>query len=83
MDYNEKITTPYSVNRTLTLSDVELEILQAIKKGMTSAEIAKERKCSSRTVEKHRSNIIKKLGIASSQNALLVWIMENLELFNT
>lgn len=83
MDYNDKITTPYSINRVLTLSDVELEILQAIKKGMTSAEIAKERKCSSRTVEKHRSNIIKKLGIASSQNALLVWIMENLELFNT
>lgn len=83
MDYNEKITTPYSINRALTLSDVELEILQAIKKGRTSAEIAKERKCSSRTVEKHRSNIIKKLGIASSQNALLVWIMDNLELLNT
>lgn len=72
-----------NTNVESNLSPTELAILGLIKKGCTSAQIATIRKCSSRTVEKHRSNIIKKLGIASSQNALLVWIMDNLELFNT
>lgn len=83
MEKNQKKTTPYPMNRALELSAVELKILHAIKNGMTSSEIAKLRNCYSRTIEKHRSNIIKKLGIASSQNALLVWIMENLELFKS
>jgi DNA-binding CsgD family transcriptional regulator len=58
------------------LSNSEKEILQFIQKGLSSSEIAIIRECSSRTVEKHRSNIIKKLGIKSSQNALLIWLLE-------
>lgn len=59
------------------LSKTEIEILRYIKMGHTSAEIAGIRKCSPRTVEKHRSNIINKLGITSSQVALLIWMQNN------
>lgn len=68
---------------TLSLSETEREILILVKNGFTSPQIAKKRGCSYRTIEKHRSNIIKKLGIKSSQNALIIWIMENLKFFNT
>ncbi len=64
-------------NRTkgkAVLSVSEHEILSLIKDGYTSPQIAKFRKCSSRTVEKHRSNIIKKLNIPSTQNGLLLWV---------
>lgn len=83
MAFNNKTKTDNSIKLFQLLTDAELEILHAIKKGMTSSEIAKERYCSARTIEKHRSNIIRKLDITSTQNALLVWIMQNLELFNT
>lgn len=62
---------------SLTLSDTELAIVKLVKKGHTSVEIAHIRNCSSRTVEKHRSNIIKKLKLSSSQTALLVYVINN------
>jgi len=65
------------------LSNSEKEILQFIQRGLSSSEIAVIRECSSRTVEKHRSNIIKKLGIKSSQNALLIWLLETNKNFDT
>lgn len=68
---------------TVPLSAIEKSILQFIKQGLTSAEIAKKRNCSIRTIEKHRSNIIKKLGLKSSQNALLVWTLNNVDLVDT
>lgn len=58
------------------LSKTELDILSHIKDGSTSAEIAQIRNCSRRTVEKHRSNIIRKLGITSSQMALFIWTQD-------
>ncbi len=78
MDYIDNTTSQRIKEKALFLSEVELEILHYIKKGKTSAEIASIRNCSARTVEKHRSNIILKLGIPSSANALLIWVMENL-----
>ena len=65
------------------LSVSEYEILCFIKDGYTSPQIAKLRMCSSRTIEKHRSNIIKKLDIPSTQNGLLLWVHKHAELFNT
>lgn len=70
-------------DKTLSLSETEREILILIKKGFTSPQIAKKRNCSYRTIEKHRSNIIKKLGLKSSQNVLIIWSMENLKSLNT
>lgn len=57
------------------LSQTEKQILNAIKEGHTSEEIAVSRKCSVRTVEKHRSNIIRKLGLSGKTNALVRWAM--------
>ena len=59
------------------LSVSEHEILCLIKEGYTSPQIAEIRKCSSRTIEKHRSNIIKKLNIPSTQNSLLLWVYKH------
>lgn len=65
------------------LSESELEILNNIKKGLSSTEIATIRNCSPRTVEKHRSNIIKKLGLGSSSNTLIIWTLKNSKWFDT
>jgi DNA-binding NarL/FixJ family response regulator len=70
-------------NQFSLLSNSELEILRYIKEGYSSPQIAGFRNCSSRTVEKHRSNIIKKLKINSTQNALLIWISKNQDVFTT
>mgnify|MGYP003645469037 FL=1 len=61
----------------------EIEILNFIKNGLSSAQIADKRDCSVRTIEKHRSNIIAKLNIPSSQNALLLWLFENFQKIDT
>jgi DNA-binding CsgD family transcriptional regulator len=70
-------------NKTYNLSIAEIEVLVLIKEGLTSAEISKRRYCSTRTVEKHRSNIIKKLKLQSSPNALIIWTLKNSKCFNT
>lgn len=57
------------------LSVTEIEILYAIQNGSMSGQIAEERNCSIRTVEKHRSNIIQKLGLSGKPNALFRWVM--------
>ena len=65
------------------ISPIELEILQSVQKGLSSHQIAKIRNCSPRTIEKHRSNIIKKLKIKSTQNALLLWVINKPQILNT
>jgi len=52
-------------NLDAQLSDRELEILQLIAEGLTSAEIADKLEISKRTAETHRTNIMHKLGINS------------------
>lgn len=66
-----------------SLSAAELQVLCLIKEGHHSKDIAHIRKCSTRTIEKHRSSIIKKLKIESSQHAILIWIMQNRQYFDT
>ena len=64
------------------LSITELKILKYLNKNFNSAQIAEELFISKRTVEKHRSNIIKKLGLDSSlQNALIIWLKNHPEIF--
>jgi len=48
------------------LTDRETEILQAITKGMTNQQLADNLHISVRTVEAHKSNIMKKLKISST-----------------
>lgn len=65
------------------LTVTEIKILHYLAKDMSSSNIAEVLFISKRTVEKHRSNIIHKLGIKSSQNALLLWVQKNANIFNT
>ena len=65
------------------LTITEIKILKHIAKNLSSSEIAESLFISKRTVEKHRSNIIQKLRIKSSQNALVLWAQKNTHLFNT
>jgi len=75
--------TSYPNVAAFNLTETELDILCHIKEGLTSPEIGAIRGCSSRTIEKHRSNIIQKIGVKSSQNALLMWIYNNPNFLNT
>ena len=79
----EQIHLSASNDFTNNLSATELKILKYLAKDSSSSFIAESLFISKRTVEKHRSNIIKKLGIKSSQNALLLWVKNHPELFNT
>lgn len=61
------------------LTKQEKNIVSLISKNKTGVEIAELLCISSRTVEKHKSNIIKKLKLESKQNSLLIWAKENSE----
>lgn len=65
------------------LTIAESKILRYLAKNFSSSQIADELFISKRTVEKHRSNIIKKLEIPSTQNGLLLWVQKHPHLFNT
>ncbi|WP_081669586.1 response regulator transcription factor [Winogradskyella psychrotolerans] len=66
------------------LSPTEIKILKYLDKNLNSTQIAEELFISKRTVEKHRSNIIKKLDIdTTNQNALFVWLKNHPKIFNT
>ena len=67
----------------LQLSSAEVKILRYLSQNLSSAAIADELFISKRTVEKHRSNIIKKIGLDSSnQNALILWLQDHPEILN-
>jgi len=59
------------------LTRAELVILHQISNGLTSKAIAEKQSISLRTVEKHRSNIILKLGIPTPSTSLKKWIELN------
>lgn len=65
------------------LTVAESKILRYLAKNFSSSQIAEELFISKRTVEKHRSNIIKKLEIPPTQNGLLLWVQKHPNLFNT
>ncbi len=58
------------------LSPSERTIVRLVATGKTSKEIAENLSISSRTVEKHRSNIINKLDLPQKGEALLSWAKE-------
>ena len=59
------------------LTKTETKIIGLIAQNKTGVEIADLLFVSTRTVEKHKSNIIKKLKLQSEQNSLLIWAKEN------
>ncbi|MEO8773261.1 MAG: response regulator transcription factor [Gelidibacter sp.] len=63
------------------LTPTEKEIVKLIAKNNTGVEIGEILSISPRTVEKHKSNIIKKLELCHKQNSLLIWVKENQDSF--
>lgn len=64
-----------------TLTKSEKKILTLIAKNLTTNEISQRLFISPKTVEKHRSNISKKLDLDGKTNSLLVWASQNKDLF--
>lgn len=62
------------------LSPSERTIVRLIAQGKTSKDIGEMLSISHRTVEKHRANVILKLELPKSQDALVTWTQENKEL---
>lgn len=56
-----------------TLTKSELRILKLVAKNMTSQDIAQELSISIKTVHKHRSHIITKLGLDNKPTSLSIW----------
>lgn len=65
------------------LSPSERTIIRLVAQNKSSAEIGKQLLISTRTVEKHRTNIIAKLELTSSIDALNQWVQEYRELVST
>jgi DNA-binding NarL/FixJ family response regulator len=60
------------------LTFAEKKIVQLISKQNTTKDIAQMLFISEKTVENHRSNIMKKLALPAEKNALLVWAVKNM-----
>ncbi|WP_435133342.1 response regulator [Formosa sp. A9] len=73
-----------SASKIESLTPSEVKILKYLDQHYSSSQIAEELFISRRTVEKHRSNIIKKLELNNTnQNALFIWLKNNPDIFNT
>jgi DNA-binding NarL/FixJ family response regulator len=68
------------MDRIKYLSPSERTIIRLIAQDKSSKAIGETLSISSRTVEKHRANIISKLGLDSHMEALSLWAKENKEL---
>jgi DNA-binding NarL/FixJ family response regulator len=64
---------------TELLTKTEMKVAQFLADSKTNAEIADILNSSIRTIEKHRSNIVKKLKLEKSHNALVLWANMNKE----
>ena len=60
-----------------TFSAAEKKIISLIAKQKSSKEIADQLFITEKTIENHRSNMIKKLGITGSKNGLLLWAVNH------
>lgn len=61
-----------AVQRSIILSPREKQVLQGLAEGLTSKHIARDLGISSRTVEMHRANLGRKLGVQSMTKAVLI-----------
>lgn len=59
------------------LTAAEKKILTLIADRFSSKEIAEQLFLSEKTIENHRSNIIKKLGLSGNKNSLLLWAIDH------
>jgi DNA-binding NarL/FixJ family response regulator len=79
LDKQMTIGTMYNTESMLqNLTFAEKKIVQLVARQQSTKDIAQTLFISEKTVENHRSNIIKKLGLPAEKNALLVWALKNL-----
>ena len=64
------------------LSSSERTIVRFVAEGKSSKDIAELLSLSMRTIDKHRSNIISKLGLVKEKDILTNWAKENIEFVN-
>lgn len=76
--FNNEISP--QIEKIKYLSPSERTIVRLIAKGNSSKNIAEILSISSRTVDKHRSNIISKLDLPSDSDSLSLWVKENKDL---
>ena len=83
--FNEVFTKEFShqIEKIKFLSPSERTIVRLISKGNSTKSISEILSISSRTVDKHRSNIISKLDLSSDSDSLTVWVNENKELLES
>jgi two-component system nitrate/nitrite response regulator NarL len=83
--FNEVFNTEVSpqLEKIKFLSPSERTIVRLVAQEKTSKEISETLSISQRTVEKHRSNIIFKLGLSANTDSLTVWVTENKDLLLT
>lgn len=67
----EMLISPPQNEETVKLTKTETEILRCIAAGMTTREIAEKRFSSFHTVNTHRKNIFRKLGVNNAHEATL------------
>ncbi|MGJ5641732.1 DNA-binding response regulator [Formosa sp. S-31] len=77
----EKSYTKSDITALNKLTKTEIKIIKYIAENKTSPEIADELLISSRTVDKHRSNIVNKLKLNGKHNGLFIWATENKDIF--
>jgi DNA-binding NarL/FixJ family response regulator len=63
--------------KILLLTPAERKIVSLIAQEKSSKQIAEMLFLSEKTIENHRSHIIKKLNLGNGKNALLVWALDN------
>ncbi|WP_190277224.1 response regulator [Taibaiella lutea] len=76
---NQKLTIQHNDDENPNLQDLtfaERKILELVAEQKSTKEIAALLFISEKTVETHRSHIIKKLNIPQTKNALLIWAMK-------
>lgn len=77
---NEKqLASDWAKKYDLTVA--ELNVLKLVAAGKTTREIAGMLFVSEKTVETHRGNCVRKLGLGGEKNALMKFLLENKNLF--
>lgn len=71
-----------TMSKISDLTQSERKILRFVAQKNSNQQIAELLFISERTVEKHRSNIVAKLGLPGQSNSLTSWAMENKALLN-
>ena len=78
--FNDEVAP--QIQKMKLLSASERTIVKFVAEGKSTKEIAELLSLSMRTIDKHRSNIIAKLGLVKEKDILTNWAKENIDFVN-